>query len=139
MKRFKLALLLVVSFFVSAEAMDSTSLEGNHLMRKIIENEGYCVQGYEGGKIFLNPSKVLLSREGPVLKLSEHESALLPVIQINGNGWFLEHGFASVSKLEKKSSKTEVCCACFEPVDNNKKCQNRRCQFYGFKVDTVER
>lgn len=137
MNCWKLTFFIFITLLSSAKSMDISSAGANHFIHKILENECHCVHEYAEGKIFLIPSKITFSADGPMLSVNDHETILLPLIQINKQGWFLEHRFSFPGNMEPRPSKTRICCTCNGPVDGRRKCMNSDCQFFGFAVDTV--
>lgn len=129
----------VVVFFLAkalaASEMDPSLLDETHLINKILKNEAYCVQGYEGNKIFLDPSKVSFSAQGPILDLNGQEFAHLPLIRVEDTRYVLEHGFPDLLRWKANLEEKKVCSKCLEPVDSEDRCRNSQCLFYGVLVE----
>src|SRR5271154_4460967 len=71
----------------------------HHLIHKIVENHGYCVSAFDGDKIFIRPENIVPTHQGLFINLNGSEFWLLPLLQFNENGPFIEGSFMQGAEL----------------------------------------
>lgn len=135
---FSLLILFFLFSFVSLNANDATyQYRSYHLMDKILENQNYCIEAFEGNKIFIRPENIISTNQGLFIKVNEKELYKLPLIKFNKRGHYIE-GVEDINLLKANKSKEEKtkgpCPYCEVKTDKYGYCRNDDCPLCGFKV-----
>ena len=130
------SLLFFVFAFLFHNSLLGIENEEHQLLFKIIENQNYCVSGFDDDKIFINPEKIIRSGDANYLDVNGFELYRLPLLQYNEYGYFLQasinYGIALAGS--KKQVTKGPCPVCNVSTDASGKCRNPDCMLEGFKV-----
>lgn len=127
-----LSLLGLNSLIFSGE----TQLSEHHLLYKLIKNRNNCVTAIDGNKIYLR-SESIVPKDGRLfVDLDGQELGLLPVIQFDENGHFIESNISeSIIPAAARTSQTKGPCPnCDVNTDGKGFCRNPACWFFEQKV-----
>lgn len=127
LKFLSLPFIFFSSLFTSS-LISEVELSEHHLLYQIKKNECFCVEKYIGDKIFLKPENVIFSEDGLLLNLNGSDLALLPLVQRNAQGIFLEADLSVFAKKPKPP--LGPCPACGVNTDGDGRCQNSVCPFH---------
>ncbi len=126
---------VVTSISLQAETVSIQTTTESHLIHKIMKNHKYCVNGFEGDKIFIRPENIISTDQGLFLDLNGTDYFPLPLLQFSKNGHFLQGSL--MQEIELVAAKRQVygpCPACDVNTDKNGICINPACYFYKLKV-----
>ena len=102
------------------------------LVDKIIQNDHFCVKGYDENKIYIKPQNILVSDNGIFIDLNGFESYPLSNLQSNLDGCFLK---IYPELCAGCASKPEKCPECDEyPWSNKERCDNPNCERFEKKI-----
>lgn len=139
-KIFTLLILFFLVSFISLNANDVTyQYRSYHLMNKILENQNYCIEAFEGDKIFIRPENIISTNQGLFIKVNEEELYKLPLIKFNKKGHYIQGiinkdiNLLKANKAKKEKTKGP-CPNCEVNTDGNGYCRNKGCPLCGFKV-----
>ena len=143
MYRQKIFSFLILFFLVSFISLNANAVIyqscSYHLMDKIIENQSYCIEAFEGNKIFIRPENIISTNQGLFIKVNEEELYKLPLIKFNKKGHYIEciinEDINLLKTTKSKEEKTKGPCPnCEVKTDKHGYCRNKKCMLCGFKV-----
>jgi hypothetical protein len=119
-----LILFFIFSNFCHAETQDHCQEDLKIFFEKVLENEQYCVDTIDNGKIYIKSENIIPTKQGILIDLNGFDQVLAPTVSSNSSGCFVQTPSCMWSEV------VPVCSSCRKAMWNGV-CDNSDCDRYG--------